>query len=394
MRSNKIPKAKMSRPRRTAGFRRRNLPLNILLAVLAEPWVDCLNESIQIDPCSRRTDGVPCLHVPACNNSSVTIAPFFNDRGKKAGCQQTMDDLCNSRQRNGACMRWIASEFGEAALPLVAKRSHGCANCSGANSTLDWRCWANHSSNANAYCGKDQPSPSKELQAAHAACPAALAEQQTHVQLCHSTSGLWVRMNATDADIFSNAEPCNDETIALGDVLEMFVSAVPSPLDNPSWYLELDTGSSGVLWGALTYNAQNSSRNSKVIQGGNYSSTTCSRYVDQHPHVCNAAGCSQDRLSACQFDCSGKARFPDGTTARVTQGSGWWANTLFVPWSLVPGTELGPPQLLRFNVYRYDYPTRLPNGSWDRRREELSAWSPSGYGNFHLPRFFGVGVLV
>ena len=46
-------------------------------------------------------------------------------------------------------------------------------------------------------------------------------------------------------------------------------------------------------------------------------------------------------------------------------------------------------------MYRYDYPYRLPNGTgWDRQHEELSAWSPSGYANFHLPSTFGVAVLL
>jgi hypothetical protein len=52
------------------------------------------------------------------------------------------------------------------------------------------------------------------------------------------------------------------------------------------------------------------------------------------------------------------------------------------------------PSVLRLNLYRYDYPGHLPNGSWDRHTHELSAWSPSGYGNFHLPQYFGIGVLV
>jgi hypothetical protein len=46
------------------------------------------------------------------------------------------------------------------------------------------------------------------------------------------------------------------------------------------------------------------------------------------------------------------------------------------------------------NLYRYDYPTRRANGTWDRKDFELTAWSPSGYGDFHTPSFFGVAALL
>ena len=99
------------------------------------------------------------------------------------------------------------------------------------------------------------------------------------------------------------------------------------------------------------------------------------------------------------LNCSAKAGFPEGTSADVrrSDGSGWWATDVFVPWALLPQLGYGDgeeiPTTLRLNLYRYDFPFRLPNGSCDRRHYELSAWSASGCGNCHLPQFFGVGVL-
>ena len=233
------------------------------------------NQSADIDLFNIRAD-VPCMRIPACslkNDSYVTANPFFNDR-LETGCQETMDAICNDPVRNELCLSWLASDYGKDALPLTAKRSFGCtkhSNCTGPNATLEWRCWSNHSTDPNAYCGKDHPSPSSELRAAFDACPASLAQQQTAVRLCHFPNGLFVATNATDADIFSTAQRCNGPTFAMGDVLEVFVAAVPSPLDNPSWYLELDTGSTGVMWGALTYNPETAPWNAKTAhKGGNY----------------------------------------------------------------------------------------------------------------------------
>jgi hypothetical protein len=46
-------------------------------------------------------------------------------------------------------------------------------------------------------------------------------------------------------------------------------------------------------------------------------------------------------------------------------------------------------------IYNYNYPNKLKNGSYDNGPSayKLSAWSPSGKGNFHMPHYFGVAIL-
>ena len=44
---------------------------------------------------------------------------------------------------------------------------------------------------------------------------------------------------------------------------------------------------------------------------------------------------------------------------------------------------------------RYDYWRKNSStGKFDHQHEELSAWSPSGAADFHLPQFFGTANLV
>ena len=75
--------------------------------------------------------------------------------------------------------------------------------------------------------------------------------------------------------------PCALRRVALrcvsstGDVLEVFVAPVAEITDSPAWYLELDTASSGALWGMLGHNPLN--RYIGVNRGGNSSNMGCAQ---------------------------------------------------------------------------------------------------------------------
>ena len=84
-----------------------------------------------------------------------------------------------------------------------------------------------------------------------------LANQSTEVKVCWDDFGLIFHTNATDVNIFNTATECNDPVFSTGDVLEAFIAPVGKLTDTPSWYLELDTASSGALWGMLGHNPLN-----------------------------------------------------------------------------------------------------------------------------------------
>ncbi len=103
--------------------------------------------------------------------------------------------------------------------------------------------------------------------------PSNPANQSTRVEVCWDSQGLRFHTNATDVNIFSTATKCNDPTFSDGDVLEVFVAPVEQLTDVPSWYLELDTGASGALWGMLAHNPL--SRFHGLNRGGNVDNMGC-----------------------------------------------------------------------------------------------------------------------
>eukprot|EP01048_Picozoa_sp_COSAG05_P011222 COSAG05_NODE_1044_length_6057_cov_9.395267_1_plen_279_part_00 len=84
-----------------------------------------------------------------------------------------------------------------------------------------------------------------------------LANQSTEVAVCWDAQGLIFHTNASDVNIFNTATGCNDPVFSTGDVLEVFIAPVDKLTDTPAWYLELDTASSGALWGMLGHNPLN-----------------------------------------------------------------------------------------------------------------------------------------
>ena len=78
--------------------------------------------------------------------------------------------------------------------------------------------------------------------------PPPKAQQHTTVHVCWSGMGIVVQTNATDHNIFNHATKCNDPVFKLGDVLEVFIGPVERATDNPEYYHEIDTASSGALW--------------------------------------------------------------------------------------------------------------------------------------------------
>ncbi len=236
--------------------------------------------------------------------------------------------------------------------------------------------------------------------------PSQPANQSTRVEVCWDLQGLRFHTNATDVNIFSTATKCNDPTFSDGDVLEVFVGPVAHLTDAPSWYLELDTGASGALWGMLAHNPL--SRFHGINRGGDVDNMGCEQLSPPSSCTMDAShGCSTDGpgLAACMFECTGKSDFVHGMSANVTvEPNQWYTNTLKVPWAIFPASlpENGPGGVgwkhWRLNLYRYDYGSSQPGCSLGEphtcEKEELSAWSSSGEGDFHLPQWFGSGTLL
>ena len=72
-----------------------------------------------------------------------------------------------------------------------------------------------------------------------------------------------------------------------------------------------------------------------------------------------------------------------------------------IPRSSAPISKSAPWKLWRLNMYRYDYGSspdgcELPVGKFGDScsKEELSAWSSSGEGDFHMPQNFGSATLL
>ena len=145
----------------------------------------------------------------------------------------------------------------------------------------------------------------------------------------------------------------------------------------------------------LAHNPRNGPEGVNI--GGNASMGISCDVAEQGGYCSNA--CNVSNLMACMFKCDGKADFVKGMNVNVSQGEGWWGDELFIPWTMFPVAGGAPPtptpwKLWRLNLYRYDYWRTSSSGGFDHKHEELSAWSASGAGNFHMPQFFGSAVLV
>ena len=220
--------------------------------------------------------------------------------------------------------------------------------------------------------------------------------QETRVELCYDAGGLHVHGNATDYNIFTSSTHCNNETYGEGAVLETFLGPVNTPFDAPRVYQEQDASPSAVLWAGVIHKPQ----------AGNVTNCNLGGPAPAPGALCLTAGTLPG--------CTGKDAFPGAgrglgvTTATSATGGtdgrpGWWADHLVIPWSLFDGyfangdaARAGkgglPWNLWRLALYRYDYPN-APYGT-TKSGFELTAWSPTGAPNFHVPQRFGVMTLV
>jgi len=208
--------------------------------------------------------------------------------------------------------------------------------------------------------------------------------QQTSATLCHDGEGLHLTMHADDAHVFSPWHDCNADVFSRSDVLEAFVAPVLDAHDAPQQYFELDTAPTGALFGALVGNAQ-----------GNASTPVANPDATGEP-VC-APGASTGNRAAfqdCLLPCTGTATFPSGVRATASTRDDGFDVRLTVPWTLFAARFRpagGKPwPSWRLNVYRYDYPSG-PDANYTNF--ELSAWSPTHSGTFHVPSAFGHVLL-
>ena len=185
------------------------------------------------------------------------------------------------------------------------------------------------------------------------------ARQRTRVTLCHSPAGLHVRGNASDVDVFTAATHCNNATFAEGDVLETFLGPVASPRDNPRVYQETDASPSEVLWAGISHRP--------VL--GNVTNCGLGGAGPPPSGLCLTAGVLPNCTGRDTFPGAGAGLAVDVTNSSRAGNGGWWADSLFVPWSLFDGyfasgdtAHAGPGggvwPLWRLNLYRYDYPFR------------------------------------
>lgn len=72
------------------------------------------------------------------------------------------------------------------------------------------------------------------------------------------------------------------------------------------------------------------------------------------------------------------------------RAAGWWAEVSIPFAALTPDLPKGG-SLWRANFFRIDRPGGVAGSTADRA---LSAWSPTGWANFHLPERFGVVEFV
>lgn len=190
------------------------------------------------------------------------------------------------------------------------------------------------------------------------------AVQQTNGTICWDRSGLHLSELAEEKYIFTPYDQCNDPVFVSSDVLEVFISPVRNPQDNPDWYYELDTAPSGAAWGGISDNSK-----------GNVTYCTTS------------TGCTSDG----NLECTGVADFANGVQTSAFNQTNAWGIKMSIPWTIFADefqpTTAGPWAYWRANFYRYDY----PNGPDEPY--ELSGWSSTHNPSFHVPSRFGVLVL-
>lgn len=236
---------------------------------------------IESDPCTVRTDDVPCLHVPACADGRGAFGPF-----RLSTLKQNI-----------------------------------------------------------------------------------LAAQKTTGNICWDNQGLHVTEVAREKHVFSPYTQCNSPVFSQSNVLEVFIAPVLHVTDNPEWYFELDASPSGAMWGGLTNNSRGNASTCLAVDG-------C------------AGPCG---IGTCLLPCEGLARFEHNLTAFARNVTGGYEMTMSIPWALFQPTfrpeETRPWKLWRANFYRYGY----PGGA--EAPYNLSAWSPTREGSFHVPEKFGVVVL-
>jgi hypothetical protein len=68
-----------------------------------------------------------------------------------------------------------------------------------------------------------------------------------------------------------------------------------------------------------------------------------------------------------------------------SQAGGWWAE-LAIPFAALTPVRPRPGTVWRANFFRIDRPGGVAGSTADR---VLSAWSPTGWANFHVPEKFG-----
>lgn len=196
--------------------------------------------------------------------------------------------------------------------------------------------------------------------------------EETQTQVCWNASGIAISTNNSEDDIWQTCTSCGCSNFAHGDVAEVFLAPVSKPDLAPTWYYELDVGAvTGAFWGGITHNALGND----------------TLYSSAFP--CSAKA-PPDGFSGCPMNCSNTLPIVE-----VHTGVRWWAREMLVPWTLfraefVPSSKHPSPwQHWRANFYRYAYPFKLANGSYNRSKPELSAWSPTHSGSFHVPPQFG-----
>ena len=192
------------------------------------------------------------------------------------------------------------------------------------------------------------------------------AAQKTKVSICfveRDSLGYAFKVHtiADDIDVFSPYTKCNSQVWVNSDVLEVFMAPTATPFDAPKWYYEMDTSPSNAVWVGHKNNSL-----------GNWSNCN---HQDDHcvegPIECNGLD---------HFE-----MFPNLIAkAHNITGTGWGVD-LTVPFKMFP-PEYQQSKIWRANFYRYDYPK-------GRDQYELSGWSPTECGSFHVPKRFGVLIL-
>lgn len=199
--------------------------------------------------------------------------------------------------------------------------------------------------------------------------------EQATTTVCWNATGIVISTNNSDIDIWQTCDSCGCDNYNNGDVAEAFLAPVSHADSSPSWYYELDVGAvTSAFWGGIVHNSLG---NDTV-------------YPSIWP--CSAQPEPSSTFASCQLDCSSSEQIP-----KISQmvGTGWWSRTMVVNWGMFKNeyTPLGnkgqPWPHWRANFYRYSYPFKTSDGSFDHDKYELSGWSSTHDPSFHVPPRFG-----